>query len=167
MSGLGGAGKTQLVLSYLQRYQSTYKTIFWIDAGRQSSVDRDFANIYRLLFNVQPLDSTGRIDAGTAILAVKSWMSSSTDTTLLVLDGADEAEDTSNEHYVDLSRLIPSAPHAHVAITSRSRAVLGLSSFEGVQVGELETSQAVELFGRCAKLEGDNPAVDGQVREIV
>ena len=40
--GLGGAGKTQLVLNYLRRHRTEYKATFWIEAGRKELVKRDF-----------------------------------------------------------------------------------------------------------------------------
>jgi tetratricopeptide (TPR) repeat protein len=166
-SGLGGAGKTQLVLSYLQRYQSTYKAVFWIDAEQQSSIDRDFVHVYQMLFNIRLSGSHGSADAQSAITAVKSWMSSAADVTLLVLDGADEVEDTSSAQYVDLRRLIPGGLQTHVIITSRSRTALGLSSFEGVRIAELDPPQATELFRKSAKLAQDRPGTDSQVEAIV
>lgn len=86
MVGLGGAGKAQLVLSYLRRYQSTSKTIFWSEAGQQSSIDRDGVDLYHLLFNIRLSDNHGTVDAESAMTVVKSWISRSPDATLLVLD---------------------------------------------------------------------------------
>ncbi|KAH8881893.1 hypothetical protein GQ53DRAFT_886564, partial [Thozetella sp. PMI_491] len=167
VSGLGGAGKTQLVLGYLRKYQSTYKAIFWIDAGQQSSIDRDFMNIYHLLFNIHHSNHDAPVSAEIAIVSVKNWISSSPDTILLVLDGADEVEDTASEHYVDLHRLIPSTHQAHVIVTTRSHNALGVSSFEGVRVKELEPSQAAEVFRKSANLIERSPLVDSHVDAIV
>ncbi|KAK3939624.1 P-loop containing nucleoside triphosphate hydrolase protein [Diplogelasinospora grovesii] len=55
--GLGGAGKSQLVLSYLQQYRDDYDATFWIQAGLPVSIDRDFLEIYRLLPNSASLRS--------------------------------------------------------------------------------------------------------------
>lgn len=93
-------------------------------------------------------------------------MSSSLDATLLVLDGADRSKTlraNTTSTCVGSSR----ARLADVIITSRSRTTLGLSSFEGVQVRELEVSQAVELFRKAANLKEDDAPVDSQVRAIV
>ncbi len=48
--GLGGAGKYQLALRYLNDHSSPYTARFWIEAGSQSTIDRDFKQIYNLLF---------------------------------------------------------------------------------------------------------------------
>jgi late competence protein required for DNA uptake (superfamily II DNA/RNA helicase) len=36
--GLGGAGKTQLVLDYVQQHRAEYKATFWIACTRRCSV---------------------------------------------------------------------------------------------------------------------------------
>jgi hypothetical protein len=124
-------------------------------------------NLHHLLFNVRVTGNAGTADAESAVITVKSWMSSSPDATLLVLDAAGEVEETSSEYHVDFRRLIPSAPRADVIITNRSRTLLGLSSLQGVQVRELEASQVVELFRKAANLTEDDVAVNSQVRAIV
>ena len=40
--GLGGAGKSQLILDYLQKYRGDYKVTFWIEAARRELIERDF-----------------------------------------------------------------------------------------------------------------------------
>ena len=167
VTGLGGTGKTQLVLSYLQKYQAIYKATFWIDAGQLSSVKRDFVNIYRQLFQSTLSDGTRSVDAESAILGVKSWISSAAAASLFVLDNADAIDNPQDRNYVDLRRLIPSSSLAHVLVTSRSDAALGLSSFEGVQVRELEVPQAMELFSKTAKLGDRSTAAQRHIRAIV
>jgi ATP/maltotriose-dependent transcriptional regulator MalT len=47
VSGLGGSGKSQLVLNYVREYRMDYKAIFWVEAGQKESIERDFLQIYR------------------------------------------------------------------------------------------------------------------------
>lgn len=35
--GLGGAGKSQLVLNYIREYRQDYTAVFWIEAGSKES----------------------------------------------------------------------------------------------------------------------------------
>ena len=101
--GLGGAGKTQLVLDYLCRHRAEYKTTFWIEAGRKESVERDFVYMYQLLFGIQMTAGHEMIKASDAVLGVKSWFSSRRDDRwLLVLDGADAVDDETDEEYINL-----------------------------------------------------------------
>jgi GTPase SAR1 family protein len=44
--GLGGAGKTQLVLDYVRQYHTDYKMTFSIEAGRKELLERDIVNLY-------------------------------------------------------------------------------------------------------------------------
>ena len=69
-----------------------------------------------------------------------------------MFDGADELDNTDDAHFVDIGRYIPGSPYVHVIITSRSSTAKDLSTFEGVEVGELEEVQAKELFCRCSGL---------------
>ena len=69
--GLGGAGKTQLVLSYVQQHRQEYNASFWVEAGRKETVERDFLQIHHLLFDVTtPGANTVKIE--DAVLAVKT-----------------------------------------------------------------------------------------------
>jgi hypothetical protein len=37
--GLGGSGKSQLVLNYVQGHREDYLTIFWVEAGQKESIE--------------------------------------------------------------------------------------------------------------------------------
>jgi hypothetical protein len=37
--GLGGSGKSQLVLNYVREYREDYLTIFWVEAGQKESIE--------------------------------------------------------------------------------------------------------------------------------
>ena len=40
--GLGGSGKSQLVMNYIRKYGEEYSAVIWIEAGAKESVERDF-----------------------------------------------------------------------------------------------------------------------------
>jgi hypothetical protein len=40
--GLGGTGKSQLVLNYVQEHRKQYRAVFWIEAGQKEAVERNF-----------------------------------------------------------------------------------------------------------------------------
>ncbi|KAF6229364.1 hypothetical protein HO133_007480 [Letharia lupina] len=62
--GLGGAGKSQLVLIYIREYRRDYTAVFWIEAGSKESIERDYIQIYRLLYSRQ-------IDVGYEMVKVE------------------------------------------------------------------------------------------------
>jgi hypothetical protein len=148
--GLGGAGKSQLALSYLQRYSADYEATFWIQAGQKASIDRDFMEIYQLLPRNTLLQShqTAPEDVRRAVL---NWFTGKPGKWLIIFDGADQLHKIDRD-FVDLSQYIPGCPGVHVIITSRSSIARKFSTFEGVNVGELEEPQAIDLFLKCAEI---------------
>jgi phosphatidate phosphatase APP1 len=141
--GPAGAGKTHLVLSYLQRYRSDYDATFWIQAEQTASVDRNFMNIYRLL----PKDSSSVAQTPEEVRSeVLTWFLVTSGKWLFVFDGADQL-DKDNRNYVNLSLYIPSCRTAHVIVTSRSATVGTLSTFEGVHIKEENAPSAGATSG--------------------
>ena len=45
ITGLGGSGKTQLTLDYVERYKNTYNGIFWIDGSSAANALNSFTEI--------------------------------------------------------------------------------------------------------------------------
>ncbi|KAH7231009.1 hypothetical protein BKA59DRAFT_518303 [Fusarium tricinctum] len=147
--GMGGAGKSQLALSYLQRYRTEYDAAFWIQADQTASIDRDFLAIYRLLAETTP--SLSDLNPEDVKREVLGWFARASGQYLVVFDGADSLHQTDKD-FVELSEYCPGSPNTHVIITSRSSIVQSMSTFEGVSVEELEESQSVQLFLSCAKI---------------
>jgi NB-ARC domain len=163
--GLGGAGKSQLARSYLRRYRADYNATFWIEAGQTTSIDRDFLQIYHS-FASAPLQNNS-LSAENILRAVHSWFIGRRGRWLFVFDGADQLENESDLHFVNISQYIPGSPNVHVIITSRSSKAKTLSTFEGVKVGELEGPQAVELFFKCSEITKTQQKVVDEVKLIV
>ncbi|KAH6997437.1 hypothetical protein EDB80DRAFT_727839 [Ilyonectria destructans] len=161
--GMGGAGKSQLALSYLAYYRTEYDATFWIQADQTASIDRDFLAIYRLLPQTSflPLPTPEEVKQ-----AVLGWFARESGKSLLVFDGADYLLRTDKD-YVPLSEYFPGSSNIHIIITSRASIAKALSTFEGVPVGELEDSQSVQLFMRCAEIQSSQETVLTQVKEIV
>lgn len=155
--GMGGVGKSQLALSYLQRYRTEYDATFWIQADQTASVDRDILAIYRLLVETTLSD----MDPEDVKREVLSWFARASGKYLVIFDGADSLHQTDKD-FVDLSQYCPGSPNTHIIITSRSSIAKSMSTFEGVSVEELEESQSVELFLACAEIQ---PAREGVLAE--
>jgi tetratricopeptide (TPR) repeat protein len=162
--GLGGVGKSQLALSYLQRYRNDYDATFWIQAGQTTSIDQDFLNIFQLLSN--DAENQNQSSADKVLLAVHKWFNGRRGKWLFVFDGADELENSDDVHFVDIHRYIPGS-HAHVILTSRSLAARDFSTFEGVEICELEEAQAIELFVRCSQIANIPQEKEEHIRIIV
>ena len=156
--GLGGAGKSQLVLNYLQEYRDDYSATFWIEAGQRESVDRDFLQIYKLLYGLRAPEGQEMIKPEDAVLAVKSWFQRRSGRWLVVFDSADAIGDEEDKSYIDLRHFLPDAPSVNVIITTRSAIATEMTELEEVNVAEMEPSEAAELFIRCAKLKTNSQA---------
>lgn len=161
--GMGGAGMSQLALSYLQRYRDEYNATFWIHADQSSSIDSNILGIYQLL-------STGtREQSNTTPESVRKTVLSRSNGMhgkwLMVFDGADGLEEN-DRNFVDLSQYIPGCPGVHVIITSRLSAAEELSTVEGVHVGELEECEATDLLFQCSKVPKTQEGAEEEVKAI-
>ena len=47
--GLGGIGKTQLVVEFARKHQRSYSGIFWLDGSTEASVKQSFMDMARRL----------------------------------------------------------------------------------------------------------------------
>ncbi|KAH7122357.1 hypothetical protein B0J11DRAFT_581064 [Dendryphion nanum] len=165
--GLGGAGKTQLVLDYLCQRRTDYKATFWIEAERNDLIERDFVAIYRLLFEVHITTGQEIIKANDAVARVKSWLSNrSRDRWLIVFDGADSVDDE-DDGYIDLMRYVPESRFLDVIVTTRSRTAKDVTALEGVEVGEMEEAQAVDLFYTLSALKDRSQYTEDEVTLLV
>jgi tetratricopeptide (TPR) repeat protein len=165
--GLGGIGKTQLVLDYVRQYRTGYKATFWIEAGRKESLERDFVNLYQTLFGVQMDASRETISVENALIGVKSWFSGRQGPWLMVFDGADTIENDQSSEYINIKHFIPNVTSLHVIITSRSSTAKNMTALEGVQVSEMDEAQAVELFYRYSQLQRNNLDIEAEMKAIV
>ncbi|OCL06050.1 hypothetical protein AOQ84DRAFT_86231, partial [Glonium stellatum] len=163
--GLGGAGKSQLVLDYMQQYRDNYKATFWIEAGRKESLERDYVNLYQALHGVTAGDRIVRVE--DAVIGVKSWFSGRQGPWLMVLDGADTIENEQSSEYIDIKHYIPDMASLHAIITSRSSTAKDMARLDGVQVGEMEEGQAVELFRRYSQLPQSDADTEDDIKAIV
>jgi tetratricopeptide (TPR) repeat protein len=148
--GLGGAGKSQLALKYLQEHRKQYRAVFWIEANQKETIERDFIQIYKLLFP-NPASST-IISVEDAISGVKVWLQGQKGRYLWVMDSADEIEDDRSRLFVNLNHYLPEAPQLDRIITTRSSRARGLST-RAVAVAEMSEDEAIQVFRQCARLE--------------
>lgn len=145
VNGLGGIGKTDVVIEYAYRYRSEYGGVFWINATSRETLFADMTTIARLL-HLPILDER---DQEAIVSTVKSQVAAHADY-LLIYDNAD-----------DLSLLddfLPLDYQCHMLITTRDHAtsrlavnleVAAMDKDEGIQMllrraGMLDAEQAIE-----------------------
>lgn len=160
--GLGGAGKSQLMLRYIQENGGDYSSIFWLDAGTNERLENDYKQIHNLLLRPGRSD----IEMNTCIAEVKAWCHAGKEQLLFVLDSADNIDDTASPAYIELRNFIVDAPNADVVITTRSRSASGMTSLEAVRVAEMDASESRKLFLQKSKLSESAPGLLVEVDEI-
>jgi tetratricopeptide (TPR) repeat protein len=87
ISGLGGVGKTQLVIEYAYHFRSTYRIILWVQADTQETLLSDLARLAPLL----DLPEQYEHEQVKVAQAVKHWMSHHSGW-LLILDNVENLQ---------------------------------------------------------------------------
>ena len=113
LQGLGGVGKTQVAMEYVQRFRTDYDLVWWVDCERPAFIDASLADLgerMRTDFGINVVPSATVAEVTRQVLDVlgrgeQRW--------LLVFDNADETD--------VIGQFVPSGG-GHVLITSRNRA---------------------------------------------
>jgi tetratricopeptide (TPR) repeat protein len=107
--GLGGVGKTQIVLEYVHRFVADYDLVWWISAEHKDVIIASLAELGARI------GASGGDDMALASAEVVQMLTSGTPTTrwLLVFDNADDPE--------TLKPYFP-AGGGHILVTSRNQA---------------------------------------------
>jgi len=66
---------------------------------------------------------------------------------------ADAIDNGNDESYLNLEFFLPDAPRVDVVITRRYARAAEMTTLDAIEVREMETTEAVELFRKCAKLQ--------------
>jgi tetratricopeptide (TPR) repeat protein len=147
--GLGGAGKSQLVLNYVQVFKDDYTATFWIDASSKERLEADYKQIHNLLLRPTRVDTA--ID--TCVSEIRHWCRPrGTRRYLFVLDSADSIEDLDSAEHIDLQKYIVDAASADVVITTRVQSAKYMTDLDAVQVAELTPDESREMFIRRSRL---------------
>ncbi|MEV0582834.1 FxSxx-COOH system tetratricopeptide repeat protein [Nonomuraea sp. NPDC050310] len=133
LHGLGGVGKTQLVIEYAHRFKHEYDLVWWIPADQTMLMKSALAGLAsRLRLPVAP--SLGVEAVTTAVLDAlrrgepySRW--------LLIFDNADAPE--------DIEDVIPHGP-GHVLITSRNHRWQGV--VDTISVDVFERDESIEFL---------------------
>ncbi|KAJ7637815.1 P-loop containing nucleoside triphosphate hydrolase protein, partial [Mycena rosella] len=126
LHGLGGAGKTQTGLKFIQKSSSRFSDIFLIDTSTLETIDTGLKNIAA----TRNVGSTA--DDGL------QWLSSQFSEWMLLFDNVDDPK-------INLHKFFPACTHGNILITSRNP---GLRVYAGAHclVSDMEELDAVEVL---------------------
>lgn len=160
LHGLGGIGKTQLAVSYMQRYRDEYSAIFWFNISDQASIEQSFIRVARQILQQHPntnhlstIDLHG--DQEEVINTVKAWLSLPDNTRwLLVFDNYDNAQlpNQTNDGAVDINHFLPASWQGSIIVTTRlSQVDIG----HRISIKKLENIQdSIEILSSTSGREG-------------
>ncbi|KAJ7716912.1 hypothetical protein DFH07DRAFT_947527 [Mycena maculata] len=131
--GLGGAGKTQIALKYIEESISHFSGIMRIDTSTQQTIDAGLKNIAVMKkVGNSPQDGLQWLNRAQA-----PWM--------LLLDNADDPK-------INMNTFLPQCKHGNIVITSRYYE-LHIYAGSTSSVSDMEESDAVELLLKSARVE--------------
>jgi tetratricopeptide (TPR) repeat protein len=137
LSGLGGIGKTQIVIEYAYRHALSYSAIFWIGAETVETIIADYVRIAEVL----QLPKHQEVDQQQVVAAVQHWLSTHRDW-LLIWDNVEDLE--------LLSRFMPIVRQGAILITTRMRA-LGMLA-QSFELPVMAQEEGMLLLLRRAKI---------------
>lgn len=137
ITGMGGCGKTQMVSYFVEKYQSDYSQVIFIDGTSRSSISSD------LQASVRAIDGNNQQYTDAQALAYLAERSRSKDW-LLIIDNADDPD-------LDLTPFIPSSSHGTIIITSRIRDRGDLSPTAHLELGAMQEKEAIETLCHASR----------------
>ncbi|KAJ7300697.1 hypothetical protein DFH08DRAFT_828209 [Mycena albidolilacea] len=127
--GLGGAGKTQITLKFINESSSRFSDTFFIDASTITTINTGLKNI-----------AVGK-GSGDSLQDGLQWLASRVEEWLLVFDNTDDPS-------INLNDFIPQCNHGNIIITSRNPGLRVYGSHS--PVSDMEEEDAVALLLKSA-----------------
>ncbi|KAK5215128.1 hypothetical protein LTR96_011450 [Exophiala xenobiotica] len=127
--GLGGSGKTQICLKYVQDQRERYWGIFWVDTSTDDSIQRSFTQLARIL----QVDENVECMKRTLANSVQAW--------LLIFDNADDPS-------LNLASYFPTGNRGDIIITSRNPQCQHYNTMGWREVGQLSPHDSMLLLKR-------------------
>ncbi|KAJ7895444.1 P-loop containing nucleoside triphosphate hydrolase protein [Mycena leptocephala] len=146
LHGLGGAGKTQIALKFINEQSSRFSDIFFIDTSTIATIDTGLKNI------------AVAKDSGDSQQDGLLWLTSKAEEWLLFFDNADDPS-------INLNDFIPQCTHGNIIITSRNPGLCVYTRAHS-HVSDMEEEDAVALLLKSAAQEA-SIRTEQIAREIV
>jgi hypothetical protein len=136
--GLGGAGKTQIVLKTVETTLDMWTDVVYVDATSQETT-------------ISALEGFSQAkEIGNTYEDTIRWLGSHQERWLMVFDNADDSS-------FDIDKFFPLGNHGSILITTRihNLALLARGPNSDCSVSSMNTEEALELLVKAARLEGE------------
>jgi Cdc6-like AAA superfamily ATPase len=128
LHGLGGMGKTQLALAYVQQQKDKYSAVFWINSKDVDTLKQGYVTAAKRISSDHPSLAfiMSFVDGGNpdeTIEAVKQWLSSArNDRWLIIYDNYDTPNlpGRNDSGAFDIRPFLPEKQHGAILLTTRS-----------------------------------------------
>ncbi len=157
VKGLGGIGKTQIVVEYAYRSRDLdrYMHTFWVNSASEEMIITSFVTIAELLPSFAAKDET---DQRKLVEAVKRWLEECEQRWLIIFDNADDLS--------IIQQHLPQRGKGDILLTTRAHAAGSLAiSLEVETMGFLEGTQL--LLRRAQRFEHASDEEINQAGNIV
>jgi predicted ATP-dependent serine protease len=156
--GLGGIGKTQLMVEFARKHEHRFSAVFWLDGSSESSLKQSFVTMVQriprgeLTANDATLLSRATVDADDAVQVCQRWLSvSSNRHWLLLIDNVDrDHRDQKDPQAYNVRKLLADADHGSILITSRLASLERQLGSAGVKLGTVTAEQAHSILEKNA-----------------
>lgn len=169
LHGLGGIGKTQLAMAYIERHKEKYTAIFWLNANDEDSLKSSFRNAAGQIQRSQPsagVLSTADGDLNKTMAAVKAWCDMpGNGRWLMVYDNYDNPKlpGQNQASALDIRGFLPRSDQGSIIITTRSSRV---TSGRQIAIQKLHSiDDGLEILQITCKRPG--VAADPHAKELV
>ena len=136
--GIGGIGKTQICLKFIEEISGRLSHVFWVDASSVESITMSLRGISAA--QASCLDGS--------VESVLQWISGVQEEWLIVFANAD------NLPVSVVKRFIPPGNRGNILITSRNRSMGRVISFENtIEINEMEEADAITLLLKASCLD--------------
>ncbi|KAK5651032.1 hypothetical protein OQA88_1501, partial [Cercophora sp. LCS_1] len=155
LHGLGGAGKSQLALAYVEKHKDRYNPILWIDATDEEAVRSSFRRCAaELRLPEERAEKQESVLTDRVVQAVLRWLRDRTeadDEWLVIIDNADDVS-------WGIQKIMPKGDQGSVIITSRDDRSVKLvpGACEPVHVSVMSPVEGVTLLLQHLQLSAES-----------
>ncbi|KIK05841.1 hypothetical protein K443DRAFT_90526 [Laccaria amethystina LaAM-08-1] len=153
--GMGGIGKTQICLKFVEEMFDCFSFVFWIDASSIGTITQGLKGICNL-----PAAQYSGLDGSPE--SALHWIGSLKEKYMMVFDNADALSPAELEAY------LPPGRGGNILITSRNFTMRNLTLPENsLEVSELEKKDALELLLKASYLDASSMVFQSEGSKIV